>query len=114
MCYPSERLATLLRLPAPSGDGDTVLLGSPDILLNAELDRHGNASLALQLLGSRPHLVWYLPSLADTTAARLGPAQAARLAVMLPNPRRYERQFGPRLAAHAERVRRRMAYSQVP
>ncbi|WP_068808801.1 monofunctional biosynthetic peptidoglycan transglycosylase [Thauera phenolivorans] len=49
-----------------------------------------------------------------TTAARLGPAQAARLAVMLPNPRRYERQFGPRLAAHAERVRRRMAYSQVP
>ncbi len=67
-CYPSERLATLLRLPAPSGDGDTVLLGSPDILLNAELDQHGNASLALQLLGSRPHLVWYLPSLADTTA----------------------------------------------
>ncbi|MEU5524931.1 DUF4350 domain-containing protein [Streptomyces sp. NPDC047860] len=68
-CYPSERLATLLRLPAPSGDGDTVVLGSPDILLNQELDRHGNASLALQLLGSRPHLVWYLPSLADTTAA---------------------------------------------
>ncbi len=49
-----------------------------------------------------------------TSAARLGPAEAARLAVMLPNPRRYERQFGPRLAAHAERVRRRMAYSQVP
>ncbi|GGX36276.1 hypothetical protein GCM10010297_66940 [Streptomyces malachitofuscus] len=68
-CYPSERLATLLRLPAPSGDGDTVVLGSPDILINEELDRHGNASLALQLLGSRPHLVWYLPSLADTTAA---------------------------------------------
>lgn len=47
-------------------------------------------------------------------AARLGPAEAARLAVMLPNPRRYERSFGPRLAAHAERVRRRMGYSQVP
>ncbi|WP_149553042.1 DUF4350 domain-containing protein [Streptomyces marokkonensis] len=68
-CYTSERLATLLRLPAPSGDGDTVLLGSPDILLNDRLDRHGNASLALQLLGSRPHLVWYLPSLADASAA---------------------------------------------
>lgn len=67
-CYPSEGLPTLLRLPAPSGNGDTVLLGSPDILLNENLDRHGNASLALQLLGSRPHLVWYLPSLADSSA----------------------------------------------
>ncbi|ATE62363.1 monofunctional biosynthetic peptidoglycan transglycosylase [Thauera sinica] len=47
-------------------------------------------------------------------ASRLGPAEAARLAVMLPDPRRYERSFGPRLAAHAERIRRRMAYSQVP
>ncbi|WP_309061779.1 DUF4350 domain-containing protein [Streptomyces sp.] len=68
-CYPSERLATLLRIPAPSGNGDTVLLGAPDILLNDRLDEHGNASLALQLLGSRPHLVWYLPSLADASAA---------------------------------------------
>ncbi|MFD6908983.1 DUF4350 domain-containing protein [Streptomyces sp. NPDC060077] len=68
-CYPSERLSTLLRLPAPSGEGDTVVLGAPDILLNDRLDEHGNASLALQLLGSRPHLVWYLPSLADSSAA---------------------------------------------
>ncbi|MCT7357032.1 DUF4350 domain-containing protein [Streptomyces sp. 15-116A] len=67
-CYPSERLATLLRVPASSGDGDTVLLGAPDILLNDRLDEQGNASLALQLLGSRPHLVWYLPSLADASA----------------------------------------------
>ncbi|MEZ3182858.1 DUF4350 domain-containing protein [Streptomyces pimonensis] len=67
-CYPSKRLATLLRIPDPSGDGDTVLLGAPDILLNDRLDEHGNASLALQLLGSRPHLVWYLPSLADTSS----------------------------------------------
>ncbi|QER89250.1 DUF4350 domain-containing protein [Streptomyces tendae] len=67
-CYPSRRLATLLRVPAPSGSGDTVLLGAPDILLNDRLDRHGNASLALQLLGSRPHLVWYLPSPADASA----------------------------------------------
>ncbi|WJV48336.1 DUF4350 domain-containing protein [Streptomyces flavofungini] len=45
--------------------GDTVVLGAPDILHNDRLDKHGNASLALQLLGSRPHLVWYLPSLSD-------------------------------------------------
>ncbi|MGW5974760.1 DUF4350 domain-containing protein [Streptomyces sp. NPDC055186] len=68
-CYPSERLATLLRIPAATGGGDTVLIGSPDILLNDHLGEHGNASLALQLLGSRPHLVWYLPSLADAPAA---------------------------------------------
>jgi len=66
-CYPSERLATLLRIPA-TGGGDTVVLGAPDILYNDRLDEQGNASLALQLLGSRPHLVWYLPSLSDTSA----------------------------------------------
>ncbi|HEX5567716.1 MAG TPA: DUF4350 domain-containing protein, partial [Streptomyces sp.] len=67
-CYPSGELPTLLRLPADSGDGDTVLLGAPALLYNHRLDEHGNASLALQLLGSRPHLVWYLPSLDDSTA----------------------------------------------
>ncbi|MFI9546293.1 DUF4350 domain-containing protein [Streptomyces sp. NPDC052016] len=67
-CYPSNRLATLLRIPTTSGNGDTVILGAPDILHNDRLDEQGNASLALQLLGSRPHLVWYLPTLSDTTA----------------------------------------------
>ncbi|MFD8229789.1 DUF4350 domain-containing protein [Streptomyces massasporeus] len=67
-CYPSERLATLLRLPDDKGNGDTIALGAPDILLNDRLDEQGNASLALQLLGSRPHLVWYLPSLSDASA----------------------------------------------
>ncbi|MFE1954710.1 DUF4350 domain-containing protein [Streptomyces sp. NPDC059524] len=75
-CYPSNGSATLLRLPTLPSDtgtadrtGDTVILGAPDILLNDTLDEQGNASLALQLLGTRPHLVWYLPSLSDTSAA---------------------------------------------
>jgi hypothetical protein len=68
-CYPSDGLPTLLRIDDP-GNGDTVLLGSPDILYNHRLDKHGNASLALQLLGSRTHLVWYLPSLSDSSAAQ--------------------------------------------
>ncbi|MFJ3924997.1 DUF4350 domain-containing protein [Streptomyces sp. NPDC090022] len=63
-CYPSGGGPTLLVLPA-TGGGDTVLLGSERILLNEELAKEGNASLALQLLGSRPEVVWYLPSLAD-------------------------------------------------
>ncbi|MEU0299641.1 DUF4350 domain-containing protein [Streptomyces sp. NPDC006175] len=67
-CYPDNGLASLLVLPGQSA-GDTVLLGSPDFLYNDRLDQHGNASLGLQLLGSRPHLVWYLPSLDDPSAA---------------------------------------------
>ncbi|MBZ3908712.1 DUF4350 domain-containing protein [Streptomyces griseiscabiei] len=65
-CYPEDGLPTLVRVPAAEGDGDTVVLGAPDILLNSSLDEQGNASLALQLLGSRPHMVWYLPSLSDS------------------------------------------------
>ncbi|MEU3435752.1 DUF4350 domain-containing protein [Streptomyces sp. NPDC006863] len=66
-CYPSAGLPSLVSLPTGAG-GDTVVLGSPDILHNERLDQQGNASLALQLLGSRPHLVWYLPSLTDPSA----------------------------------------------
>ncbi|MEW1722650.1 DUF4350 domain-containing protein [Streptomyces sp. NPDC093109] len=66
-CYPVDGLPSLLRVEEP-GSGDTILLGSPDILFNKRLDHEGNASLALQLLGSRPHLVWYLPSLSDASA----------------------------------------------
>ncbi|MGW1771474.1 DUF4350 domain-containing protein [Streptomyces sp. NPDC002104] len=65
-CYPGAGHPTLLVLPTGVPGGDTVLLGSQDVLLNENLAKEGNASLALQLLGSRPHLVWYLPSLADS------------------------------------------------
>ncbi|MDQ1038250.1 hypothetical protein QFZ75_004666 [Streptomyces sp. V3I8] len=71
-CYPSEGLPTLLRVPAAEGNGDTVVLGAPDLLQNNRLDEQGNASLALQLLGSRPHVVWYLPSLSDDSATDAG------------------------------------------
>ncbi|MFG3259288.1 DUF4350 domain-containing protein [Streptomyces sp. NPDC048172] len=64
-CYLRQGLPSLLRLPH-SASGDTVLLGTGDPLTNERLDKYGNASLALQLLGSRPHLLWYLPSAADT------------------------------------------------
>ncbi|MFD7527640.1 DUF4350 domain-containing protein [Streptomyces sp. NPDC059849] len=66
-CFPSGGLPTVLLVER--GTGDTVLLGAPDLLRNDRLTNQGNASLALQLLGSRPHLVWYLPSLADASAA---------------------------------------------
>ncbi|WP_448318908.1 DUF4350 domain-containing protein [Streptomyces sp. CO7] len=74
-CYLSDGLPTLVRLPsyAPTKTGgDTVVVGSPAFLTNERLAEHGNASLALGLLGSRPDLVWYIPSLADVAEA--GPA----------------------------------------
>lgn len=67
-CYPAGGLPTLLTLER-AASGDTVLLGSPELLYNDRLGNEGNASLALQLLGSRPHLIWYLPSLSDPSAA---------------------------------------------
>ncbi|MBA4860265.1 DUF4350 domain-containing protein [Streptomyces sp. PSKA54] len=71
-CYPDDGLPTLVRIPAADGTGDTIVIGAADILYNDRLDQHGNASLALQLLGSRTHLVWYLPSLSDDTATDAG------------------------------------------
>ncbi|MCR8578965.1 DUF4350 domain-containing protein [Streptomyces sp. Isolate_219] len=69
-CYLSGDRPTLLRLPAPRTGRDTVLLGSPDLLYNHHLAEHGNASLALQLLGTHKHLVWYLPSMSDPSSAQ--------------------------------------------
>lgn len=71
-CYLSGGLPTLLRVPAPGTERDTVLLGSPDLLYNYRLAEHGNASLALQLLGAHKHVVWYLPSLSDPSATQDG------------------------------------------
>lgn len=61
-CYPDAGLPALVTVDR------TVLLGSPDILYNEHLDQAGNASLALQLLGAQPRLVWYLPTAADAPA----------------------------------------------
>ncbi|WP_406861246.1 DUF4350 domain-containing protein [Streptomyces sp. HUAS MG47] len=67
LCYPSDGDPTLVQIEGTNGD--TVVLGAPDLLYNDRLDEQGNASLALQLLGSRTHLVWYLPSLSDPSLA---------------------------------------------
>ncbi|MDR1529324.1 MAG: monofunctional biosynthetic peptidoglycan transglycosylase [Burkholderiales bacterium] len=48
------------------------------------------------------------------SAAQIDEAQAARLAVMLPNPRRYEKVFPEYLATHADRVQSRMRYTVLP
>ncbi|MFG2142549.1 DUF4350 domain-containing protein [Streptomyces sp. NPDC048650] len=69
-CYLSAGRPTLLRRPGAAGGRDTVFLGSSDFLYNQRLGEHGNASLALQLLGAHKHLVWYLPSVSDPSSAQ--------------------------------------------
>jgi monofunctional biosynthetic peptidoglycan transglycosylase len=50
-----------------------------------------------------------------TTAANLNPAQAARLAVMLPNPRYYDRHRDTSyLARRTSVIQRRMAFADLP
>ncbi|MES2824251.1 MAG: monofunctional biosynthetic peptidoglycan transglycosylase [Pseudomonadota bacterium] len=47
-------------------------------------------------------------------AATLSPQQAVRIAVMLPNPRKFEKRYPGYVASHARRVLARMHYSSVP
>jgi hypothetical protein len=68
LCYPRGDDASLVRRETPGARTVTVL-GSPAILTNRRLAQHGNAALALGLLGENPRLVWYLPSLADIRRA---------------------------------------------
>jgi len=50
----------------------------------------------------------------NTTAARLNPAQAARLAVMLPNPRFYDKHQTGYLARRTSLIQRRMNSAELP
>jgi hypothetical protein len=71
-CYrlPGDGYA-LVTLTGP-GSADTVLVGSRTPFRNDRLADHGNAALALRLLGRHPTVVWYLPDSADPDAASDG------------------------------------------
>lgn len=56
------------------------LMGAPDALTNDQVLEGDNAAVALRLLGPRPRLVWYVPSLAD-----LGGADAVSASSLLPD-----------------------------
>lgn len=47
-------------------------------------------------------------------AANLNKAQAVRIAVMLPNPRRFERRYPDYLITHSQRIQARMHYTRIP
>ncbi len=48
------------------------------------------------------------------SAAYLSESQAARMAVMLPSPRRFEKRFPAYVTEHAQSVQQRMRFSQTP
>lgn len=48
------------------------------------------------------------------SAAQVGPSAAARMAVMLPNPRKYEKAMPAWVVRHASVVQARMRYSRIP
>lgn len=50
----------------------------------------------------------------QTSAARLSTTQAARMAVMLPNPRKYERRLPLHASRYANQVLRRMPSTKIP
>lgn len=63
-CYSSGGDPSLVH--TQGADGRTVtLLGNAELLTNDRLGDHGNAALALGLLGARNRLVWYLPTPGD-------------------------------------------------
>ncbi|GJF30071.1 hypothetical protein KNE206_27710 [Kitasatospora sp. NE20-6] len=73
-CYPRRGRPTLV-LHQDADGRQTAVLGTGRPLTNAHATADGNAALALGLLGSRPHLVWFLP---DYTAPVAAPAEDRR------------------------------------
>ena len=59
-CYATADGYALVTATGPASD-DTVLVGSRTPFRNDRLADHGNAALALRLLGKHPTVVWYLP-----------------------------------------------------
>ncbi|ACU76421.1 secreted protein [Catenulispora acidiphila DSM 44928] len=70
-CYATAGGYALATAPGPASD-DTVLVGSRTLFRNDRLADHGNAALALRLLGKHPTVVWYLPDGADPGATASG------------------------------------------
>lgn len=44
-----------------AGDRTVTVVGTADFLVNSGLTKQGNAALAMNLAGTRPHVVWYAP-----------------------------------------------------
>lgn len=70
-CYIVDHDAALLE--RTRGGRTVTLVDATELFTNATLAENGNAALAVNLLGSRPTLIWYMPSPADADAGEVQP-----------------------------------------
>jgi len=70
-CFPdkADGGAAMVALPAAAGRPRVILLGDDSLISNGAILDADNAAIALRLFGQSDHLVWYVPSLADISAA---------------------------------------------
>lgn len=66
-CFATVDGAALLLADSPTGT--VAAVDGTALLSNENIDRADNAALALTLLGARPRVVWYMPSLGDGDGA---------------------------------------------
>jgi hypothetical protein len=65
-CFPVE--SDRFGVVTVPGETPVTIVGSPAVFANGTITNHGNAALALGLLGPTADLVWYVPGLADVEA----------------------------------------------
>jgi hypothetical protein len=70
-CFPdpADGGGAMVSLPASAGRPSVTLLGDDSLIANEQILESDNAAIALRLFGQTDRLVWYVPSLADITAA---------------------------------------------
>jgi hypothetical protein len=70
-CFPDkdDGGGAMVSLPASAGRPPVTLLGSVSLITNGKILDSDNAAVALHLFGQTDRLIWYVPSLADVTAA---------------------------------------------
>ncbi|MBU4465834.1 MAG: DUF4350 domain-containing protein [Actinobacteria bacterium] len=107
-CYPTEGGSALLT--RVQGDGRVSAIDGSALFDNAHLAENGNAALAVNLLGTRTTLVWFVPTLADSdrtdasaslgdlTPAWVSPAIVLLLCAALAAAIWRGRRFGPLVA----------------
>jgi hypothetical protein len=62
-CFPADGLVGPTLVQATTNNGAThTVVGSAEFMTNEWLDDAGNASLAMNVLGDNPSVVWWLPS----------------------------------------------------
>ena len=70
-CFPDKASGggAMVSLPATAGRPPVVLLGDESLITNGTILDQDNAAIALHLFGHTDHLLWYVPSVTDITAA---------------------------------------------